>query len=80
MRAAAKAADVEIDAFLLKWLRENLDANRDQIVSDLAQKCREDALAAGYERDRVERRLGATIEEVIMVTIDGLRAGSRLPP
>jgi hypothetical protein len=67
---------VAIDSFLSIWLAQNLDPAERQSFSLLAQKCRLDASAFGFTSDAIERRLGATIEEAIVVAANGLRIAS----
>ena len=73
----------ECDIFMAAWLRgkvtvERLNEDR-PLLSDLAEECRSDAWAAKLDPAVIERALGATIEEVIVVVVNGLRDPRLIP-
>ncbi|MBX3579451.1 MAG: hypothetical protein KF723_19785 [Rhizobiaceae bacterium] len=65
--------EAAVQAFMTAWLRDNLDFDNAMVVSELASQCEAHARAAGFSRAQIERDLGATIEEAIMVATDAAR-------
>jgi hypothetical protein len=67
----------ECDVFMAAWLKERVTSQRlaedRPLLSELAEECRSEACAAKLNPAMIERALGATIEEAIVVVVNGLR-------
>jgi len=59
------------DRFVHAWLSENLDTAEERYsIADIAQALREQAAQAGITAAELEKALGATVEEAIIVTMN----------